>query len=50
MNLYIAVASIYIYRDGEFLKIEDAYEKGWLAKGQVESIAEYHRLWKQNNT
>ena len=34
---------IYIYRNGEFAELEDAYEKGWIEKKHVESIAEHHK-------
>jgi len=34
---------IYIYRDGEFAELADAYEKGWIEKKHVESIAEHHK-------
>ena len=35
--------NIYIYRNGEFAKLEDAYQKGWIEKKHVESIAEHHK-------
>lgn len=35
-------AQIYVYRDGEFLKLDEAYEQGWLNKRQIRSIAQYH--------
>lgn len=34
---------ILVYRNGEFAKLEDAYQKGWLAKENIESIAEHHK-------
>lgn len=34
---------IWIYHDGEFCTIEEAWEQGLLTKEQVEQMAEYHR-------
>ena len=34
---------LYIYREGEFKLITEAYEDGWLTKEQVESMAEHHK-------
>ena len=35
-------ARIYVYRAGEFLELDEAYEQGWLNKRQIRSIAQYH--------
>ncbi|MBE6916763.1 MAG: hypothetical protein E7470_02490 [Ruminococcaceae bacterium] len=43
---------IYIYRNGAFLKLEDAYREEWLSKENVEAIAQHHmdvRLIFSNN-
>ena len=35
-------ARIFVYRNGEFIYIWQAYENGWLTKEQIMSIAEHH--------
>ena len=39
--------AMYVYKDGEILKdIKEAYEKGWLTKENVQTIADYHELYE----
>lgn len=38
--------TFYVYKDGEFLTdLKEAYEKGWLTKENIETIAGYHELY-----
>lgn len=40
---YTQSFSIHVFRDGECLDIQDAYEKGWLTWWQVRAIAAFHQ-------
>ena len=35
--------TIIVYHDGEFVEIDEAYQRGWLNRWQIRSIAQYHR-------
>ena len=35
--------SIVVYRNGEFIGIQEAYDRGWLNRWQIQSMAEYHK-------
>ena len=35
--------TLYAYKDGQFLTLENAYENQWLSQEQIASIAEHHR-------
>lgn len=35
--------SIVVYRNGEFVDIQEAYDRGWLNRWQIRSMAEYHK-------
>ena len=38
--------SIVVYRNGEFVNIQEAYDRGWLNRWQIQSMAEYHKqIW-----
>ena len=39
---YHNLCTIYVYNNGEFFKIEEAYNKGLLTQSDVSSIARYH--------
>jgi hypothetical protein len=41
--IYSNVFSIWVYKNGEFITLEDAYAKGWLTDENIADIAEYHR-------
>lgn len=34
---------IHVYRNGEFMYLEDAYEKGYISRSQVKKIWKYHK-------
>ena len=34
---------IHVYRNGEFMYLEDAYENGYISKSQVKKIWKYHK-------
>lgn len=33
---------IIVFRDGEYIDLSEAYQRGWLNKWQIESMARYH--------
>lgn len=41
--IYSNVFSIWVYRNGELIALEDAYAKGWLTDENIADIARYHR-------
>lgn len=40
---YGYIFSIWVYKDGVFLELKEAYERGWLIKENIADIAKYHR-------
>lgn len=40
-------SKIWVYKDGEFLSLSDAYERGLLTELDVSTIAEYHRRFQK---
>lgn len=40
---------IYLYKDGRFIEIEDAYNDGLVHKETIEAIAEYHKKPRYNS-
>ena len=34
---------IIVYRGGEYIQLEEAYQRGWLSERQIASIAQYHK-------
>ena len=37
--------SIHVYHSGEFVELQEAYDRGWLNRWQIRSIAEYHKQY-----
>ena len=35
--------ALHVYRNGEFMYLEDAYEKGYISRSQVKKIWKYHK-------
>ena len=40
---YTQYFSIHVFRDGEWLGIQDAYDQGWLTWWQIRTIANFHQ-------
>ena len=41
--IYGSSFSIWVYHDGDFTYLEDAYEDGYITKSQIKELAEYHK-------
>ena len=40
---YAHYFEIIVYRDGEYIDLSEAYQRGWLSQQQIKSIAHYHQ-------